>query len=392
MSHRQRKFKPPTDGVVLSGGGADGAFAVGVLKALFSGLSRSTGYRPLDAKVYSGTSIGSFNAAYMVSRTFSEDPARAADDLAEVWLDTLGESESTCGNGAYRLLANPLDMLRAGCYVPDALGPVVSFTRDFFQLFEDAAARAVRAVRGPGAPLQRLVQLFNFSSFVSRAPWEETLRQTIDYRSIRRSHLELRVAATNWATGELSIYNNADMTDTLGPEILSASSAIPGFFPPSTVGSQPFVDGGILLNTPLRPAIQAGATDLHVIYLDPDIANIPLAQLQNTLETLYRMQQIAWASTVRKDIDAAARINKVIEALDEEEEMSPDDELRELASDYAHYVPLNIHRYFPRDDFGGALGLLDLRRDRLRKLMQIGYETAEQHDCVRSCCVLVDQD
>src|SRR5262245_59469773 len=38
----------PKQGVVLSSGGADGAYAVGVLKALLSGRSLVTGYLPLD--------------------------------------------------------------------------------------------------------------------------------------------------------------------------------------------------------------------------------------------------------------------------------------------------------------------------------------------------------
>ena len=378
----------PRHGIVLSGGGADGAFAVGVLKALFSGLSPATDLRPLEAEVFSGTSIGSFNAAYLVGRDAHGNAGLAADDLAEIWLDELGEDASTCHNGAYRLRGDPLELLSPACYRTGPFAPLLSLARDGADLLEDATLRVVRAVRGKGTALQRIIQLFNFASFVSREPWEKTLRKTIDYRSIRRSSKALRVAATNWATGDLKVYDNAAMTDQMGPEIIAASSAIPGFYPPAKVGSQPFVDGSVLLNTPLRPAIRAGASVLHVVYLDPDIANIPLAQLQNTLETLYRMQQISWAASIKRDIAAAARINRVLRGLRRNEEISATAEFRDLAAEYSRFSPLTVHCYFPRDDFGGALGLLDLRRDRLRQLMQIGYDIAERHDCRQAGCVL----
>ena len=54
--------------VILSGGGADGAYEVGVMKALFSGQSPATAFRPLVPDILTGTSIGSYNAAFLVSQ------------------------------------------------------------------------------------------------------------------------------------------------------------------------------------------------------------------------------------------------------------------------------------------------------------------------------------
>jgi len=53
--------RPGKIAVVLSGGGATGAYEVGVLKALYGGKSRVTQFKPLDPDIFSGTSIGSFN-------------------------------------------------------------------------------------------------------------------------------------------------------------------------------------------------------------------------------------------------------------------------------------------------------------------------------------------
>ena len=59
-----------------------------------------------------------------------------------------------------------------------------------------------------------------------------------------------------------------------------------------------FVDGGVLMNTPLSPAIHSGARVLHVIYLDPDIKCLPLSDLQTTLGTLQRIMTIARAASL----------------------------------------------------------------------------------------------
>jgi NTE family protein len=50
--------------LVLSGGGAYGAFSVGVIKALFAGRSPSTGYQPLQPGIFTGTSVGAFRGGF----------------------------------------------------------------------------------------------------------------------------------------------------------------------------------------------------------------------------------------------------------------------------------------------------------------------------------------
>lgn len=54
--------------VIQSGGGANGAYEIGVLKALFAGKSLATQYEPLDPDILVGTSVGAYNAVFLVSR------------------------------------------------------------------------------------------------------------------------------------------------------------------------------------------------------------------------------------------------------------------------------------------------------------------------------------
>ncbi|HEX6861550.1 MAG TPA: patatin-like phospholipase family protein, partial [Thermoanaerobaculia bacterium] len=201
--------------------------------------------------------------------------------------------------------------------------------------------------------------------------------------------------------GALDIFHNLDMTDRLGPAILMASSAIPGIFPPVTIGAEPHVDGGVLMNTPLKLATDAGADILHVIYLDPQVRAIPFGALQSTLATIYRQQAISWARTVNDDIGDAAVINRSIEIFDAIEKGrtlgNPEVELLARSVNkilsrvqkFMRYRPLTIHRYHPRDDLsGGALGLLNLDRGHIQELIERGFADAVLHDCEASGCVL----
>lgn len=386
--------------VVLSGGGANGAYEVGVLKALLVGKSPATGCTPLVPDVYTGTSIGSYNAAFLTSQ-WDTYGAAAAGNLESVWLDCLAET-ATRPNGAFRLRGDPFELLEPSRYLPNPFQPFLQFLEDGAVVGWDGLQRAVNFATQRDANLrQRIVELLNFTTFVSTEPWERTIRNTVRFEAIRSSSRKLRVTTTNWTTGALDIFQNLDMTDRLGPAILMASSAIPGIFPPVTIGAEPHVDGGILMNTPLKLATDAGADILHVIYLDPQVRAIPFGALQSTLATIYRQQAISWARTVNDDIGDAAVINRSIEIFDAIEKGknlgNPEVELLAKSINkilsrvqkFLRYRPLTIHRYHPRDDLsGGALGLLNLDRGHIQELIERGFADAALHDCAASGCVL----
>jgi predicted acylesterase/phospholipase RssA len=190
-----------------------------------------------------------------------------------------------------------------------------------------------------------------------------------------------------------------------------ASSAIPGFFPRTSVGSQPYVDGGVLLNTPLKPAIDAGGDILHVIYMDPDIKNIHIAEMENTVTTMWRAQAVAWANAVNGDIDSAERTNQAVlfarialralEVLEGGEVTAPGVKefftetnvraLTEYLEQSADHRVVTIHRYHPRDDLGGPLGLLNFQQEKIQYLIERGFQDTVNHDCGDSQCVLPRQ-
>ena len=92
-------------GLVLSGGGATGAYEVGVLKALLTGHSSVTGGRPLELGSIAATSIGSFNASVLLSNYDGRAWDGALAALESTWVDKIAAVRAISPNGVYRYLS-----------------------------------------------------------------------------------------------------------------------------------------------------------------------------------------------------------------------------------------------------------------------------------------------
>src|ERR1041384_3523091 len=96
--------------MILSGGGASGAYEVGVLKGLFTGDSPATNYSPLMPDVFAGTSIGAYNASLLVAEIDNRGSS-AIDHLEHIWLDCLPQDDATGHNFIARYRADPFESL-----------------------------------------------------------------------------------------------------------------------------------------------------------------------------------------------------------------------------------------------------------------------------------------
>ena len=358
-------------GLVLSGGGANGAYELGVLKALMLGQSPSTGRRPLEVDSIAATSIGTFNAAVLLS-CYSGDWSDAVDGLETVWLDRMAAPRAASPNGVFRYRPNFLEWLDVAQFRLNPWQPARALAGDATFLARDWMTRAQGFMSGSGGVAHRFAELFDLSTFITPEPSDELVRATVSPARIRESPVALRVTTTQWEKGTLRVFSNADFSDGAGTSIVRASGAIPGIFPPVAIAGELFVDGGVVLNTPLKPAIDAGADALHVVYLDPEPGAVPLRPVGSTVDTIGRMFVASFAATMRRDIAVAAGVN------------------REIAAGRHHrHRPLTIHLYHPREDTGGALGMLDFHRDRLEGLAGLGYRDTLAHDCAAAGCLNV---
>lgn len=241
---------PPRTAVVLSGGGARGAYEAGVLYYVVEKLPQRIGRR-VRFDIISGTSVGAIHACFLAGHA-GETGALAG--LVEIWRRF--EIEKILRFTPFRLLSLPARLLGIG-----------------------RRARPVPAER-PSAPM-RIPGVLDFT------PLERVILDSVPWRripeKIRSGEVDaVAVAATQVKTGNTVIFveNREGRVDRwardpfvvalaarLGPEHAMASSAIPLLFPAMRIGRDFYCDGSLRLNTPLSPALRLGADRVLVIGL-----------------------------------------------------------------------------------------------------------------------------
>lgn len=113
----------------------------------------------------------------------------------------------------------------------------------------------------PINPLMSAVGLLGRSThFISNANLRAVLERHIPFDRIEEASVPLHVVATDLKDGRATIL-------TSGPAVpaLLASCAIPGVFPPVTLGRRAYVDGGVASHTPITVAVELAATEIYVL-------------------------------------------------------------------------------------------------------------------------------
>lgn len=355
----------PVHGAVLSGGGAFGAYEVGVLKALLEDGK-------IDPAVFSGTSVGAYTAAIMCQGGGGKE---AAAKLEKIWLENVAETSKRVGNGVYRVRLNPIEFFNPRAWMTGPAKPMLDLVSDATFFLRLGAQKAAEFAQS-GEPLgRRFLDLFDLSAFVSIEPFRKLLADTVDLDAIRRSSKKVRITATKWdkaGTGvdPAEVFRNADMTAEDGLKVILASAAIPILFPPARLDHHWYVDGGLAANTPVSPAVEAGANILHVVDLQADVHELKIDDLDSTYAALVRVASIAISAAVRREIQQARQRNSDLRA----------------ASATTGYV--EIHRYHPQTPLGTFPQVLDFQRPYLEELIARGYADAKAHDCTRGKCAL----
>lgn len=385
--------------LVLSGGGAFTAYQVGVLKALLCGECATTNYQPFAPQSITGTSGGGLNGALLTSM-LDADIQHAVDYLEHVWLNILAEKPGGCSNGAYRYRATPASVLNPACYSPNPTRPFIEFFNDATFLASDGLRRLRHILTTEESVQRKIVDLIDLETLFDATQYFQTVRQTVSFEAIRNSRIALTIAATNWDTGELAIFGNSEMTDERGPQIVLASASIPGIFPPQEIDGASYVDGSVLLNAPLRIPIEDGANTIHVVTDLTLQREIPRAHFSSTPDTLWRINQTQWSSSLKQDLEDARNINLALDFFtgvqqptpvsvrEEEAFMHKARQIFERIQQRRPYRKLTIHIYHPNEELGEVVGFLNFEQKRLANYIDRGRQDAVAHDCVANQCIL----
>jgi NTE family protein len=245
---RRRRKHAPLTALVLSGGGARGAYEAGVIKYIRDELPPKVRAHA-RFEIICGTSVGAINGCFMAAN--AHNPELQGRALAQVW-------ERLRIEGVYKVGWRELSNL----------------------------PRFIFGSRGRGQ-LDQVVGPGRLGGLLNTAPMEQLIRRGMRWHHIPRN-LEmgdlhaLAVNATHIASGKTHSFVQLAggglppwSTDpqvearavTIGPQHPLASAAIPWIFPAVDIDGEVYCDGGLKLNTPISPAIRLGADRLLVIGL-----------------------------------------------------------------------------------------------------------------------------
>jgi NTE family protein len=112
------------------------------------------------------------------------------------------------------------------------------------------------------------------------SPLRETLqaRGWVDFARLNSADadIHLRVTALEIETGQLHVFGNSDdvypsqmQHEALAVDHIVASCSIPIIYPATQLNGTLYWDGGTVANTPLGPAIDAGAEEIVVVLMTP---------------------------------------------------------------------------------------------------------------------------
>jgi NTE family protein len=119
---------------------------------------------------------------------------------------------------------------------------------------------------------------------VSNAGLRTVLEKNLPYKRLEEAKVPVHVVTTDLRTGKAIVLSS-------GPAVpaLLASTAIPGVFPPVTIGRRDLVDGGVANHTPIAAAIELGAERVVVLPIGyPWVRNQPSNALGMALHALAR--------------------------------------------------------------------------------------------------------
>jgi NTE family protein len=331
--------------MILSGGGARGAYEVGVLSYVFDDLTRLRG-KPPRLDVLSGTSVGAINACYLAAHL--GDPVLGMRRLVELWTDL--ELTRVLGFGMKQVI---------------------------------------------GLPRLALGGLGDGQGLFDVRPMAELVQREISWRAVsrclrRRQLRALSVSTTEMRAGRTVVFMQVSPDAVIpakspprtlfrqthiGPPHALASAAIPLLFPPVRIDNDLYLDGGLRQNTPIAPALRLGATHIFAIGGSREVqgyGNVEGAErTQRAPGAAFLLGKVLNAfllDHVDVDLELLKRVNSVIE--DGEAAFGPNfvDSMSQKAQEARHdpayrYVHSFVIR--PSEDIG-RLASEHVRRGRFK--------------------------
>ena len=366
MNLRRRMARRPV-AFVMSGGGSQGSFEAGVLRFLYDDV----GLRP---SIVVGSSVGAIIAAKLAEGDDEETGRRAIDEVEAIW-------RNLHTNDDMWLIEPWLDTLRSQVtWASELRGRAGS--RE--QSPESSQARLIlrmlgEVVRNPpqtDGTIDALRAALRARSLVSMDPIRELVERELRPERIATSGLTLRVGAVSLETGELRYVDGdgqlfsrdgvpLDRPKVRLQDAVLASASIPVMYPPTELGGEYYVDGGVREILPLALAFnQLGAGHIFAVVASrPGVDPWHDGGDRGIFEIARRVSaDIAPDETLRKEIDPprgwGRRVTVIVPEVNVHDALTIDPEL------IARVDRLRVHARGRRDPRARRRRIGAQRRDR----------------------------
>ena len=283
----------PSIGLVLGGGGARGAYEAGVLLGLYEVLAPQG--RELAFDVLCGSSIGALNAAWLGAN--AHQPDHGVHTLVDEWRNLRLEDSVRLHRGLMFPLARLKRPAPTSILDPSALERLMGERVPWTQLHYNLACGKLQAL---------IVTALNIAS--GQTTTFAQLGPNASYRPTRDPRRNAKLAR-------------------MDAQHVLASSAFPWLFPPRQIEGEFYCDGGLRYNTPISPALRAGADRLIVVSLlaqnapSPPSALVAKERVQafpNAVFLLGKLLAALLLDPVQYDLQVLERFNTLMATLEAE--------------------------------------------------------------------------
>ena len=271
--------------MVLQGGGALGAYQVGVYEAL-----DEAGIAP---QWVIGTSIGAINAALIAG----SKPGERVEKLCEFWSRV--QNDHLIPQGLPSWMATAARNWRAiTAGVPSFFSPnPMAFLSPHNRLGAEKAG------------------------YYTVDPLRRALEELIDFDQLNTGGTRITVGASSVRTAEMRYFDSRDMPLQL--EHVLASGALPPGFPPVRIDGELYWDGGILSNTPVEVVFDDNPRKDSLVFA-VHIWNPHGPEPETIWEVMNRQKDVQYSSRAAAHIKRQRQLHKMRHIIAELSKMLPD--------------------------------------------------------------------
>ncbi len=279
-------------GLVLSGGGARGAYQAGVMQALAEILNSEKA----KLSVITGASAGAINAGFLASNL--ENPLVAAEKLVDLWRGIHADQ-----------------VFKTDAFSIGKIGLKWALDTTLGAFYEKKLARSLLNTD----PLRKLINENVSAEKIARnlaeGHFESLSIAAMDYASATSvSFVQAAKEVPMWDR-----YRRRGEQSVITADHILGSSAIPLFFPPVQIGSRFFGDGCVRNTAPVSSAIHLGAEKIIVVSArrpDSVAPPIPLDYEPTIARVLGVIMNALLLDAIDLDMERLDRINHTLDNID----------------------------------------------------------------------------